>query len=264
MLLSNRVAIITGGAKGIGRSIALKFADEGCSIAIADINDIEANKTAADISKKGVGALATKCDVTNSKQVNDMVTRVIAKFGKIDILVNDAGGLPHEYVAVELPEAEWDKVMNLNLKSDFLCCKAALPHMMEKKYGKIINMSSVGANFPVAPGVHYSAAKAGVLGLTYDLAYEYAAYNICVNAIMPGPIRTAFWDGLIPTSADKDAVFDNVGKSIVPLLRVGTPEDIAGAALFLASELSSYVTGVGLIVAGGMPLKPSEGAVTKV
>jgi NAD(P)-dependent dehydrogenase (short-subunit alcohol dehydrogenase family) len=182
MLLSNRVAIITGGAKGIGRGIALKFAGEGCSIAIADINDREANKTAADISKKGVEALATKCDVTDAKQVNDMVARVIAKFGKIDILVNDAGALPHEYNAVELPEAEWDKVINLNLKSDFLCCKAVLPHMMKKKYGKIINMSSIGATFPVAPGVHYSAAKAGVLGLTYDLAYECAAYNICVNA----------------------------------------------------------------------------------
>jgi 3-oxoacyl-[acyl-carrier protein] reductase len=253
MLLSNRVAVITGGAKGIGRSIALKFADEGCSVAIADILEDMAKKTAAEIAGKGREALAIKCNVTDSKEVQNMVAEVIARFGKIDILVNDAGALPRSFPADEMPEEEWDKIVDLNLKSDFLCCKAAIPHMKKQKYGKIVNLSSIGALYPPAASVHYSAAKAGVLGLTYDLALELGAYNICVNAILPGAIPTDFWN--LPPGADVEAVKANVGKGVV-LGRAGTPEDIARVALFFASELSDYVTGSHLIVGGGMPLNP--------
>jgi NAD(P)-dependent dehydrogenase (short-subunit alcohol dehydrogenase family) len=256
MLLSGRVALITGGAKGIGRGIALKFAGEGCSIAIADINTKEANATIVEVTKKGQKGLALKCDTTDSKQVKDTVNSVVDKFGKIDILVNNAGGLPREFLLEDLPEEEWDKVLDLNLKSGFLFSKAVIRHMKEKRYGKIINISSIGAVYPPSASVHYAAAKAGVLGLTYATAFEYASFNIYANAILPGPTRTAFWDPLVPPAADKEAIFNQVAKNEVPLQKIGTPDDIAGTALFLASELSSFVTGTGIMVTGGMPLKP--------
>jgi 3-oxoacyl-[acyl-carrier protein] reductase len=253
MLLANRVAIITGGARGIGRAIALKFAEEGCSVAIADILEDVAKKTAAEAAAKGREALAIKCNVTDSKQVKSMVSEVIAKFGKIDILVNDAGALPRSYAAEEMPEEEWDKVVNLNLKSDFLCSKEVIPYLKKQKYGKIVNLSSIGALYPPSASIHYSAAKAGVLGLTVDLALELGAFNITVNAILPGAIPTDFWN--LPPNADIEAIKANVGKGIV-MGRAGTPEDIARVALFFASELSGYVTGQYIVVGGGMPLQP--------
>jgi NAD(P)-dependent dehydrogenase (short-subunit alcohol dehydrogenase family) len=254
VLLTDKVALITGGAKGIGKGIAVKFASEGCAIAIADIDMKSADQTVAEETKKGHKIMALKCDVTNTDQVNAAVKSVIEKFGKIDILVNNAGALPKEYPTIEMPESEWDKVINLNLKSDFLFCKAVMPYMVKQKYGKVVNLSSSGAYFPPGPSVHYSAAKAGVIGLTIALAQEFAPYNITVNAIMPGPIKTDFWNPLVG-EANKDAVCEMIGKNEVPLGRVGTPNDIAGAALFLASELSSFVTGVSMLVSGGMPLK---------
>jgi NAD(P)-dependent dehydrogenase (short-subunit alcohol dehydrogenase family) len=257
VLLSGRVALITGGAKGIGKGIAVRFASEGCAVAIADIDLASANATVSEETQKNHKVMALKCDVTNSKQVNETVKKIVDQFGKIDILVNNAGALPHEYGTLELPEEEWDKILALNLKSDFLFCKAVIPYMQKNKYGKIINLSSIGAMHPPSPSVHYAAAKAGVLGLTNALAFEFAPYNIYVNAILPGPIRTAFWDPLVPPGADKDAIFGFVAKD-VPLQRIGSPDDIAGTALYLASDLSSYVTGVWINVTGGMPLKARQ------
>jgi 3-oxoacyl-[acyl-carrier protein] reductase len=258
MLLTNRVAIITGGAKGIGRGTALKFSGEGCSIAIADINAKDANNVVAELSGKGGNAIALQCNVTDKKQVHDMVDKVISKFGKVDILFNGAGGLPRIYSTVDLAEDEWDRVLALNLKSCFLCSQAVISHMQEKKYGRIINISSIGALYPPASAAHYNTAKMGVLGFTYALASELAPFNILVNAILPGPIGwTSFWDPLVPPDADRNALFADMGKKTVPLGRIGTPDDIAGAALFLASEHSSFITGVGLNVAGGIPFKPS-------
>jgi 3-oxoacyl-[acyl-carrier protein] reductase len=256
MLLSDRVAIITGGSRGIGRGIALKFADEGCSIVIADVKIKEAKDTLAEVSKKGGEGLAIQCDVSDSQQVHDMVDKVISRFGKVDILVNNAGIHPAQYGLVDLPEKEWDRVLAVDLKSGFLCCQAVAPHMMQKRYGKIVNISSTSALYPPHPSVHYSAAKAGVLGMTYDLAVELASFNICVNAILPGAIRTALWDGATASVVDKDAFFADIAQKDVPLQRIGTPEDIAGVALFLASGLSSYVTGVHILVTGGQPLRP--------
>jgi 3-oxoacyl-[acyl-carrier protein] reductase len=254
VLLTGKVALITGGAKGIGKGIGVKFASEGCAIAIADIDMKSAEETVAEETKKGHNIMAVKCDVTNADQVNSAVKSVIDKFGKIDILVNNAGALPKEYSTIEMPESEWDKVINLNLKSDFLFCKAVMPYMVKQKYGKVVNLSSSGAYYPPGPSAHYSAAKAGVIGLTCSLAQEFAPYNITVNAIMPGPIKTDFWNPLVG-EANKDAICEMIGQNEVPLGRVGTPADIAGAALFLASELSSFVTGVSMLVSGGMPLK---------
>ena len=145
MLLSDRVSIITGGAKGIGKGIALKFAEEGSAIVIADVLETEATKTLKEISKKGMDCLFIKCDHTDSNQVNKMVEEAVNKFGEIDILVNNAGGFGAPTPVYDLTEEAWDKSIALNLKGVFLCCKAIAPHMIEKRYGKIINMSSVAA-----------------------------------------------------------------------------------------------------------------------
>ena len=253
MLLSDRVAIITGGAKGIGRATALKFADEGCSVIIADVLEDQGKQTANEVSQKGVKGLAIKCDVTNSQQVHDMVDQVMDIFGKIDILVNDAGAMFGTVPAEKETEDHWEKVLNLNLKSDYLCIKEVIPHMKARKYGKIVNLSSIGAVYPPGPSMAYSSAKAGVLGLTRALALELGPFNITVNAIMPGAIPTDFWN--LPPNVDINAIAANLGKGL-PLQRVGTPEDIARVALFFASELSDFVTGEKLIVGGGEPLKP--------
>ena len=251
MLLSDRVAIVTGGARGIGRAIALKFADEGCSVVVSDISMKEANDTILEITGKSNKAIAVECNASSSKQVHEMVSRAVDEFGKVDILVNNAGGLPSTAPVDEMSEEEWDSVVDLNLKSTFLGCKYVVPHMKAAKYGKIVNISSLGATVPPSSNVHYHSGKAGVLGMTVDLAIGLAPYNIYVNAIIPGPIRTAFFGERL----HDDAFFKELGKT-VPLGRVGAPEDVAGVALFLASELSSFVTGEFVNVTGGIPLGP--------
>ncbi len=257
MLLAERAAIITGGAKGMGRGIALKFAEEGCSVAIADIRMKEAEETIAEVKKRGKEGLALKCDVTDIEQVRNTVDTVFSKFGKIDILVNNAGAIGDHKPIEDIPEESWDKVLALNLKSVFLFCKFVVPHMKSKKYGKIINISSIGAIQPPAHEIHYNTAKAGIIGFTMDLANALAPLNINVNVILPGPIRTSFYDAMVGSMSEneKDDFFKRLGKK-VPMLRVGTPEDIGGVALFLASELSAYVTGQTLMVGGGLPLQP--------
>ena len=257
MLLKDKVAIITGGAKGMGRGMALKFAEEGCAVVIADIAIKEAEEAVAEIKKKGGNALAIKCDVTSGQQVSETVDKVVKKFGKIDILVNNAGGIAAHTPVEDLTEEAWDKVFALNLKSDFLFCKYVVPHMKKRKYGKIINFSSIGAVQPPAHEIHYNTAKAGVIGFTTDLANALAPLGINVNCILPGPVRTNFYDAMVGkmSEKDRDNFFNMLGKK-VPMQRVGTPEDMAGATLFLASELSAYVTGHALYVAGGLPLLP--------
>jgi len=253
MLLSKRTAIVTGGSRGIGRGISLKFAEEGCSVAIADLREKEANKTLEEISQKGTEGIFIQCDHTDSSQVRDMVDKVIKKFGKVDILVNNAGGFGPPTPINELTEEAWDRSIDLNLKGIFLCCKAVIPHMIKNKYGKIINISSLAALTAGPPNPHYSASKGGVLSLTFDLCLEVARYGICVNAIMPGVIQTDMWNTQIPVGIDKNEFFQQRAKSLIPLQRAGTPEDVAGVALFLASSLSDYVTGERIIVGGGLP-----------
>lgn len=254
MLLSNRVTIVTGGVRGIGKGIALRFAEEGSSTVIADILVKEAHKTVEEVSKKGSKAVFIECDVSDSHQVEDMVNQAVSTFGKIDILVNNAGIGPSPKSITDISEKEWDKVLAVNLKGVFLCSKAVVPHMKEKSYGKIINISSMGAIAPPGPNSHYSAAKAGILGFTRDLALELAPFNICVNAILPGAIRTDMFEQIIPPGINKEDFFVEMGKMFAPMQRMGTPDDIAGAALFLASDLSRYVTGDRLLVGGGAPL----------
>lgn len=254
MLLKDRVAIITGGAKGMGRSMALKFAEEGCSVAVVDIAVKEAEEVAAEIKKKGGNAIALKCDITSLQQVGETVEKVVKKFGKIDIMVNNAGGMTGSPPIEDMTEEEWDRAFGLNLKSDFFFCKYVVPYMKKQKYGKIINLSSIGAVQPPAHAINYNTAKAGVIGFTLDLAAALLSFNINVNVILPGPVRSSFYDknvGAMP-EADKDKFFGFLGTK-TPLQRIGMPEDIAAAALFLASGLSDWITGEILHVAGGLP-----------
>ncbi len=250
MLLSNRVAVITGGARGIGRAMVLKFAEQGAVTVIVDLRPNEAAETLKLVSDRGGEGLFISCDVSQNSQVQKMVDQVIGRYHKIDILVNDAAVSPPERPFVEITEEQWDRVMAVNLKGVFLCCKAVIPHMKAQKYGKIINVASVGAISPSRVIADYCIAKSGVVMLSQCLAIDVAEHNICVNSLLPGITRTDFHDAVRPKDIPKDEYFENLNKTI-PMGRVGNPEDIADAAVFLASDLSRYVTGDRIVVSGG-------------
>jgi NAD(P)-dependent dehydrogenase (short-subunit alcohol dehydrogenase family) len=247
MLLSDRVAIITGSARGVGKAIATKFAEEGCSVVIADILADRAKQTAAEISGKGKEALAVECDHTSSIQVQEMVDKVIKKFGRIDILVNNAGAGGGRGWSTE---EEWHRTININLTGPYLCSKYVVPHMKERKSGSIIHFSSIAAIRPNSLAIAYASAKAGVLGLMYSMALELAPFNIRVNAILPDMVRTEFFAGMPPEQ--REAYFQMHGKTFL-MGRVAVPEDFMGVALFLASDLSSYITGIQIFVGGKYP-----------
>jgi NAD(P)-dependent dehydrogenase (short-subunit alcohol dehydrogenase family) len=248
---------------GIGQGIALRFADEGADVVIADVAEAEGEKTAAEITAMGRQGVFIRCDVTSSQQVNDLVEATVSKFGKVDVLVNNAGGVPEVTPGgsiVDIDDAQWARFLALNLSSQFYFCRAVVPHMKQAGYGKIVNVSSIGVVQPSDSVIHYHSAKAGVLGLTQNLAYDLAPHGICVNSVMPGPIRTPFWENVtrnMPPGA-KEALFDKIARDAVPMGRIGVPDDIAGVALFLASGLSGYVTGVNICAAGGIPLLPHQ------
>jgi NAD(P)-dependent dehydrogenase (short-subunit alcohol dehydrogenase family) len=257
MLLKDKVALVTGSANGMGRGIAHKFAEEGCDLIINDLNLDAAQKVAGEIQSLGRRAIAVKADITNGAEIEKMTEAAIREFGRIDILVNNAGGVPGTAGrgnSDNITEAEWDRVVDLNLKGPFLVTMSVLPIMKKNKYGKIIFVSSMGAVSPCVSVLHYHTAKAGILGLTTNLAFELAPQNIYVNAIVPGPVDTTFWDALVPAGPEREALFDAIAKKEVPLERVGRPDDIAGPALFLASGLSNFVTGQIVYAAGGQPL----------
>jgi NAD(P)-dependent dehydrogenase (short-subunit alcohol dehydrogenase family) len=253
MLLKDRAAIVTGGARGMGRAIALRFAWEGCSSVIVDLLDKEGEKTAADIKKTGRDAIYVRCDVTSGTQVKDMVARAIAKFRKIDIMANCAGiGRPPTLIN-DISEEEYDRVVAVNMKGIFLCLQAIAPHMKANKYGKIINIASLAGISPAPVSIHYAAAKAGAKHLSDCFALEMAKYNVTCNAILPGMIRTDMTrDFAPPAIKDLDAFMNKLAEGI-PLGREGTVDDIASVALFLASDESSYITGDSIRVGGGMP-----------
>ncbi len=249
--LTNKVAIITGSARGIGKSIALKLASEGAVIVLTDLLEEELNKTLKEIQKLSPESIAIKGDVTNRQDIQNLIDIVLDKWGKIDILVNNAG-ITKDKSFAKMTDQMWDLVLNVNLKGVFMFSQEAIQHMknraknspnMELSFGKIINISSNSAdgNFGQA---NYAASKAGVVGFTKTLAIEYAKYRIQVNAIKPGFINTPM-TRLMPESVLSAKL------NTIPLKRLGEPEDIANAVFFLASPLSDFVTGTVLRVDGG-------------
>ena len=257
MLLENKVAIVTGGAKGMGRGIGLKFAAEGAKVVACDLDYEGCKSVAEEIRAAGGRALAFKTDITKSAEIAEMVSGTLAEFGTIDVLVNCAGGVPGTHASGAtgtFDEAEWNRIININLTGPWLVTDAVLPVMKKNRSGSIMFVSSMGAVQPVVSVLHYHAAKAGVIGLSLNLAFELAPLNIRVNTIIPGPIETTFWDSLLPAGPERDAFFSALSDHEVPLKRMGTSEDIAGAALFFASDLSAFVTGQTLCVAGGQPM----------
>jgi 3-oxoacyl-[acyl-carrier protein] reductase len=257
MLLKDKVALVTGSANGMGRGIALMFAEQGCNLIIDDLRLDAAQKVADEIRSIGRKAIAVKADITNGAEIEMMTEAAVKEFGRIDILVNNAGGVPGTAGrgnSDNITEAEWDRVVYLNLKGPFLVTMSVLPIMKKNRYGKIIFISSMGAVSPCVSVLHYHTAKAGILGLTINLAFELAPQNIYVNAIVPGPVDTTFWDALVPAGPEREALFNAIAKREIPLEKIGRPADIAGPALFLASGLSDYVTGQIIHAAGGQPL----------
>ena len=243
--VNERVAIVTGGAQGIGQGICLRLAEEGAGVVIFDNNIEKARKTAEEIEKSGGKALAVKVDVTKSVEVEDAVKQVISKLGRVDILVNNAG-ISLVSKVVDITEDIWDRVHNVNLRGVFLCCRAVIPHMKERKYGKIVNIASILALRGGTNYAHYGASKAGVVGLTQGMAVELGPHNINVNAVGPGVIDTPMADHDVAPELRQRL------QKRIPLRRIGVPRDIANAVLFLSSDEASYITGQCLYVCGGL------------
>jgi len=245
MRLKQKTAIITGASSGIGKGISLGFAEEGANICAADVNIVGAKNTVAEAEKLGAKAIAIKVDVSNSKEVTNMVDTCIKEFGRIDILVNNAG-IKQKSDLIDTSEEVWNRVLAVNLTGVFLCCKAVLPHMMAQKKGKIINISSTVAASGIAGSCAHTATKGGVTALTRMLAWELSGTNINVNAIAPGwiEVETSTLNLRGPDARAK-------AQSLNPVGRIGTPKDIAPAAIYLASDESDYVDGAILYVDGG-------------
>ena len=243
--LAGKVALVTGGSRGIGKAIALGFAQAGADVAIASRKLPDLEKVAEEIKILGVQSLAVSAHIGRMEEINNLVTKVVEKFGKIDILVNNAGCNPTLDAAIDIEERAWDSVMNLNLKGLFFLSQAVARIMRDLGGGTIINISSRAGISPNLLPV-YSISKAGVISATKVMAREWAPYNIRVNAVAPGLIRTNFSEALI---TNPDTLKTMMGTT--PMARIGEPEEIIGAILYLASDSSSYVTGQIIGVDGG-------------
>jgi 3-oxoacyl-[acyl-carrier protein] reductase len=244
MRLKDKVAFITGAAQGIGREIALMFAREGADIVVGDINLEKASQTQQDIEALGRKVLTLELDVTDSTKVNEAVNKILDKFGKVDILVNNAG-ITKDNLLLRMTDAEWDAVLNVNLKGTFNCSRAVSKVMIKQRYGKIINIASIIGIIGNVGQSNYSASKAGIIALTKTTARELASRNINVNAIAPGFIQT---DMTAKLSEDRKLKM----LESIPLGKFGSPLDVAAVCVFLASEEASYITGQTIVVDGGM------------
>jgi NAD(P)-dependent dehydrogenase (short-subunit alcohol dehydrogenase family) len=246
MRLKNRVAIVTGAGGGIGRAIAIRFSEEGALVVVNGRHEENITSVADEITEKGHKAIHMKADVSNSSAVKNMVNTIFEKFGKIDILVNNAAVLASSPIE-SINEEDWDKVMSTNLKSVFLCSKIVGQEMIKAMNGNIINIASIAAHQPYPLGGAYSTSKAGIFMFTKQLAIEWAKHNIRVNGISPGLIRTPMTETQYQHQETHEKRIQ-----LVPLGRIGTPEDIANTAVFLASDESSYITGQSILVDGGL------------
>lgn len=246
MRLRDKVAIITGAASGIGRATAILFAQEGAKVVVADVNDEGGKETVSLISKQGGEAIFVHTDVTKFDQSEELIKFAIQEFEGLQILVNNAG-TTRDSLIITMSEADWDFVLDTNLKSTFNCSRAAVRHMLRRRYGRIINVTSVAGQMGNAGQTNYSASKAGLIGFTKALAREVASRNITVNAVAPGFIDTQL-TGALPEDIQKGL------KDLIPLGRIGEPEEIAKAIAYLASDDAAYITGHVLTLDGGMAM----------
>lgn len=245
MRLENKVAIVTGGGSGIGQAIAILFAKEGAKVVVAGRRLEALQSTVAEIEKSGGEGLGVTADVSSFSSVQNLIQKTLEKFGRIDILVNNAGiYLPGD--AVSTTEEDWDKVLAIDAKGAFLCSKAAIPSMIERGKGKIVNIASIAGLFGFEGSLAYCAAKGAVVNLTKEMALDLGPKNINVNAIAPGIIETDMTQGFLQDENAKKSFLDKI-----PMGRIGKPLDIAYAALYLASDEADFVTGEILVVDGG-------------
>ncbi|UFJ43021.1 beta-ketoacyl-ACP reductase [Brevibacillus humidisoli] len=250
MRVKDRVAIITGSGRGIGAATAIRLAEEGAKVTVTDVEQSTCEETAAEIRKAGGEAIAIPCDITKRQSVEEMVQTTVDTFGRLDILVNNAG-ITRDNLVHKMTDDDWDAVMNVHLKGSFYAVQAAQRHMVEQRYGKIVNFSSTSA-LGNRGQLNYATAKAGLQGFTKTLAIELGKFNINVNAVAPGFIETE----MTKATADRMGIdFEELKKAAAqrsPLGRTGKPLDIANAVLFLVSEESSFITGQVLYVRGGV------------
>jgi len=244
MLLEHKVAVITGGARGIGKEIALTFAREGANVVIADINPQSLAEAEKEIATIGVGAMSVSVDVTDFTQVEQMLNKTLDKFKKIDILINNAG-ITADGLLIRMKEEDWDKVIAVNLKGTFNCTKATSKIMMKQRSGKIVNIASIIGLIGNVGQANYAASKAGIIGLTKSAAKELASRGINVNAIAPGFIQTEMTT-VLPEQVKAKML------EAIPMKKFGTPADVANLAVFLASEKADYITAQVVTIDGGM------------
>ena len=244
MRLKDKVALITGGARGIGQAIAMAFAKEGADIVVADVNLEVAQKTASEIESLGRKALALEMDVTNYEKVEEGINKILDKMGKVDILVNNAG-ITKDNLLLRMSQADWDAVINVNLKGTFNCIKAVSRPMVKQRSGRIISIASIIGLMGNPGQANYAASKAGIIALTKTVAKELASRNINANAVAPGFIQTEM-TAKLPEDIKKKML------EAIPLAKLGTPQDVANVCLFLASDESSYITGQTITIDGGM------------
>jgi NAD(P)-dependent dehydrogenase (short-subunit alcohol dehydrogenase family) len=246
--LTNKVALVTGARRGMGKAHALALAKQGAKVVVTDVDMAECQLVVDEIKTNGGEAVCFKLDVLNGQEVNEVFDNVIKQFGRLDILINNAG-IYFSKPALELTEADWDKMLNINLRGQFLCAQRAAKEMAKNKWGRIINIASVASGqtgVGIAGGAHYTASKGGVIGMTETLAIEWASLGINVNVIAPGAIDTPM---VAAAELPKEALAAILSR--VPIKRMGRPEEVANAAVFLASEEASYITGATLYVDGG-------------
>ncbi len=244
MHLTDRVAVVTGSTKGIGRAIALEFARHGARVVVSGRNQERAEQVCQEIRTNGGTAVAVIGDVANMQDADALMKTALDEFGKVDILVNNAG-ITKDNLVMRMSESDWDAVININLKGTFNCIKAVTRQMMKQRYGRIVNITSVVGEIGNAGQANYAASKAGIIGLTKSVARELASRNITCNAIAPGFIETDMTENL-------DEKVKESLKEQIPLGRLGSVEDVAKAASFLASDEAAYITGQVLNVDGGM------------